>query len=336
MNKIYAHIEKKYKNFGLNIKIDTSARILGILGASGCGKSMSLKSIAGILTPDRGKICIGERVVYESDRRIDLAPQKRKIGYLFQNYALFPNMTVYQNIAAAAKQKSAAEELLSKFHLEEMAGMYPARLSGGQQQRTALARILASCPEALLLDEPFSAMDSYLKEELQLELKERLRNFGGPVMIVSHDRDELYRLCDQILIMDEGKNIICKETKSLFDNPEKMQAARLTGCKNISKAVRVGEQAVRAEEWGVTFTVKKDIPKGLKYVGVRARDFLPDDEQGFLKVKALDVTDSPFERTILFHNADNPKGTMWLKMDDKKGAIPKSVYVKEEKILLLE
>lgn len=336
MNHIYAQIEKKYKNFELNIKIDTPARILGILGASGCGKSMSLQSIAGILTPDKGKICIGERVVYDSDRRINLTPQKRKIGYLFQNYALFPNMTVYQNIAVAAKQKSAVEELLIKFYLEEVAGLYPARLSGGQQQRTALARILASCPEALLLDEPFSAMDSYLKEELQLELKERLQNFDGPVMIVSHDRDELYRLCDHILIMDEGKDIICKETKSLFDNPEKMQAARLTGCKNISKAVRVGEREVYAREWGVTFTVKRDIPENLRYVGIRAHDFLPDDERGFLQVKVLDVTDSPFERIILFQNARNPKGTMWLKMDDKKGTVPEKVYVNEEKILLLE
>lgn len=337
MGQIYACIHKEYKNFRLNMELSVPGQILGVLGASGCGKSMTLKAIAGIITPDKGKAAVGERIVYDSDRKIDLPPQKRKVGYLFQNYALFPNMTVYENIAAAAgKDKSLVKSLIRRFHLEETQGLYPDRLSGGQQQRTALARILASGPEALLLDEPFSALDSYMKEELQMELKERLQEFGGPVMIVSHDRDELYRLCDHIMVMSAGENLICKGTKELFEDPEKMEAARLTGCKNITPAVRAGEREVEAKEWGVRFTLNRKIPERLKYIGIRAHDFRPAGADGQIRVEAVSVTDAPFERNVLFKNADCPRGTMWMKLDGRDGQIPERVSVREDKILLLE
>ena len=120
---------------------------------------------------------------------------------------------------------------MEQFQLSGLEKQYPTRLSGGQQQRTALARILASEPDILLLDEPFSAMDSYLKEELQLEMQRRIRNFAGCTILVSHDRDEIYRLCTDTMIMEKGKNVITDNTKALFENPRKVAAARLTGCK---------------------------------------------------------------------------------------------------------
>lgn len=337
MRQIEASIRKEFKNFKLHMEITVPGKILGILGASGCGKSMTLKAVAGIITPDEGRITIGEKIIYDSSRKIDLTPQKRKVGYLFQNYALFPNMTVYGNIAlAAGKNRKLTERIIGQFHLEGIKGMYPARLSGGQQQRTALARILASEPEVLLLDEPFSALDCYLKEELQLELKDRLKEFDGPVMIVSHDRDELYRLCDHIMVMHEGENLICKETKELFADPKKVEAARLTGCKNISKAVRAESDEVEAVDWGVKFSVKRKIPENLKYIGIRAHDFLPAGTDGPVKVQAVHVTDAPFERNVLFKNRENPLGNMWMKLEGGRGDIPETVRVDEDKILLLE
>lgn len=337
MGQIEASLQKEFKNFKLNMNLTSPGHILGVLGASGCGKSMSLKAIAGISALDKGKVAIGGRIVYDSGRRIDLTPQKRKVGYLFQNYALFPNMTVYENIAAGAGRDTFyVKNLISRFHLEGLESLYPGRLSGGQQQRTALARILASRPEALLLDEPFSALDSYLKEELQMELKERLSEFEGAVMIVSHDRDELYRLCDHIMVMSSGANIICKGTEELFANPEKVEAARLTGCKNISPAIRVGEQVVEAADWGVRFRLNRRIPEHMRYIGIRAHDFLPADRDGQIAVETVHVADAPFERNILFKNADNPGETMWMKLDRGYGQVPERVSVREDKILLLE
>ena len=194
--------------------------------------------------------------MFHRGHKVNLPPRKRSVGYLFQSYALFPNMTVFQNIEAGIQGKKAAKreramEMMEKFHLSELASGYPARLSGGQQQRVALARILACEPELLLLDEPFSALDSYLKEELQFELKQHLREFGKTTIIVSHDRDEIYKLCDRTMVMGQGEILVSKDTKELFEQPERVIAARLTGCKNISRAKKCGMHKVYAMDWGV-------------------------------------------------------------------------------------
>ena len=160
-------IRKKLGNFDLNVQFEARQEHLALLGASGCGKSVTLRCIAGILTPDEGKIVLDGVTLFDSAARINLPPQKRQVGYLFQQYALFPNMSVRQNIAAAVREasrrKTVTDEKLRQFRLEEVADQKPAQLSGGQQQRTALARILASEPKVILLDEPFSALESYLQ-----------------------------------------------------------------------------------------------------------------------------------------------------------------------------
>ena len=195
-------IKKDFGRFRLDAAFETdSGSVMGLLGASGCGKSVTLKCVAGIEKPDEGRIVLDGRVLFDSVKRIDLTPQQRRVGYLFQNYALFPNMTLAQNIAVGvrdrAKRKETVARLVKAFYLEGSEGKYPRQLSGGQQQRTALARILASEPEALLLDEPFSALDSYLKWQVELELAELLDTFPGPVLFVTHDRDEVHRLADR-------------------------------------------------------------------------------------------------------------------------------------------
>ena len=189
------NIRKKLGSFQLQVQFDAEQGIpLALLGASGCGKSVTLRCIAGILKPDEGRITLDGVVLYDSAAGIDLPPQQRRVGYLFQQYALFPNMTVRQNIAAAVRDRKAragvAAEKLRQFQLESVADLRPDQLSGGQQQRCALARILASAPRVILLDEPFSALDSYLQDQLEVELAQTLEQFSGPVVWVSYDREK--------------------------------------------------------------------------------------------------------------------------------------------------
>ena len=184
-------------------------------------KSMTLKSIAGIETPDFGMIQIDDKVLFDSANKVDLKPQKRNVGYLFQNYALFPTMTVAKNIAAGLKgskeeKQKKVQEMIEKFALTGLADRLPGQLSGGQQQRVALARIMAYEPDVILLDEPFSALDVFLKDRLQQELIEMLKDYEGTVLMVSHSRDEIYRFSEELLIMDQGKPVIYGETKEIL------------------------------------------------------------------------------------------------------------------------
>lgn len=260
-NKLKVNIQKKLKEFDLDVDFELKQGCLGILGPSGCGKSMTLKFIAGIFNPDNGVVSLDsneETVYFDSNKKINLKPQKRNVGYLFQNYALFPNMTVEENVAAGLSKDddiNIVSEMIKRFHLEGLEKRYPRQLSGGQQQRVALARILAYNPDVILLDEPFSAMDTFLKEQLRIELVNLLRDFDGFSILVTHDRDEVFQFCDELLILDKGKIIAKGDTHELFENPGKVQVARLTGCKNISKIEVIDEYHLETLDWGVVFEV---------------------------------------------------------------------------------
>lgn len=278
---IEVQIQKPLNTFQLNINFKSNSKRIGILGASGCGKSMTLKSIAGIEQPESGLIRIEGKTVYDSSRKVNLKPQKRNVGYLFQNYALFPTMTVEKNIAAGlkgSKQENTkrVQEMIEKFQLKGLEKRFPSELSGGQQQRVALARIMAYEPEVILLDEPFSALDTYLKDHLQQELLELLEDYDGTVIMVTHSRDEVYRFSEELLIIDKGKIVVSGETKELFRNPQKREAARLTGCKNFSGAIREDEHTAKLTDWGITLhTKKRVVPENLQFIGYRAHDFVP-------------------------------------------------------------
>ena len=201
------NIEKKLDGFILRSEFSAGDTATALLGASGCGKSMTLRCIAGIVKPDSGRIVLDGQVLFDSEQHIDLPPQQRGAGLLFQNYALFPNMTVEQNILCglkAEKNRAARQarcaEMLRAMRLEKLARRYPAQLSGGQQQRTALARILVGNPRILMLDEPFSALDSYLREEVEGEVGSLLSGFDGTALLVTHNRDEAYRLCPEMVV----------------------------------------------------------------------------------------------------------------------------------------
>lgn len=261
------NIEKKLDGFTLRAAFTAGNTSTALLGASGCGKSMTLRCIAGIVKPDRGRIVLDGRVLFDSDRHIDLPPQQRGVGLLFQNYALFPNMTVEQNILCGLKtekdhaaRRAACAEMLRAMRLEELAKRYPAQLSGGQQQRTALARILVGKPRILMLDEPFSALDSYLREEVEGEVGSLLASFAGTALLVTHNRDEAYRLCKEMIVLNEGQVLRTGTTKAVFADPRSIAAARLTGCKNILPCTPLDSHTVRLDGWDTTLRLALPVP----------------------------------------------------------------------------
>ena len=194
-------IYKKLAEFDLDVSFQVNDNILGLMGASGSGESMTLKCIAGIETPDQGRIVLNDRVLFDSEKKINVPIQKRNVGYMFQSYALFPNMDVYENISVGLRARKVkdvdivVQKVMQQFRIFELASRYPKQLSGGQRQRVALARLMAYEPDVLLLDEPFSALDEDLKEDLLRELKSELQ-ISKPVVFVSHNKEEVNELCD--------------------------------------------------------------------------------------------------------------------------------------------
>ena len=189
---LFVDIQKQLGAFRLDVRFTAENGVTCLLGASGCGKSMTLKCIAGIEKPDKGRIELDGRVLFDSEKHINLPPQQRRVGYLFQNYALFPNMSVRQNILCGlcreknrAAKEHRADEMIALMQLEGLENHKPHQLSGGQQQRVALARILVSDPQLLLLDEPFSALDGHLRDALKIELRDLLHRFGREVLMVT-------------------------------------------------------------------------------------------------------------------------------------------------------
>ncbi|MEX1308576.1 MAG: sulfate/molybdate ABC transporter ATP-binding protein [Eubacteriales bacterium] len=277
-------IEKRLGDFNLVSRFEADEETLAILGASGCGKSMTLKCIAGIETPDKGYIALDGRVLFDSQSKTNLAVRTRRIGYLFQDYALFPNMTVIKNIACgvpkALDKSQIVREMIDAFFLEGLENQYPPQLSGGQKQRVALARMLASQPDLLMLDEPFSALDSFLKWQLEQEILKLRDRFNGTMLFVSHNRDEVYRLCDRIAVMENGKTQEVLTKQDLYTNPQTLSTALLSGCKNISAAVRTGQNTLYAQSWDVHLTSQKTVPHDLTHVGFRAHFFALAESDG--------------------------------------------------------
>lgn len=312
--KLRVDIEKKIGSFHLQSQFEAEEEAMAILGASGCGKSMTLKCIAGIEKPDRGVITLDGRVLFDSVAKINLPPQKRCTGYLFQNHMLFPNMMVEQNIAcgiprARRNRKELVAEKVSAFYLKGLEKHYPSQLSGGQQQRVALARILASEPDLLMLDEPFSALDSFLKWQLEQEILRVRDCFKGPILFVSHSRDEVYRLCERVVVMDKGHTQAAVGKEELFSDPQTLSATLLTGCKNISAAVRTGEYTLYAKDWHTELQSAKPVPDGLRYVGFRAHYFEIMTDKRFentMELPVLRIIEDVFSMIVMLETGGEP------------------------------
>ena len=327
------NIEKKLDGFTLRAEFAAGDTATALLGASGCGKSMTLRCIAGIVKPDKGRIVLDGRVLFDSDQHIDLPPQQRGAGLLFQNYALFPNMTVEQNILCglkAEKDRAARQarcaEMLRAMRLEPLAKRYPAQLSGGQQQRTALARILAGRPCILMLDEPFSALDSYLREEVEGEVGSLLAGFKGTALLVTHNRDEAYRLCPEMVVLDSGRVLRSGRTRDVFSDPRSVTAARLTGCKNILPCTRVDDHTVHLTGWNLPLQLALPVPEGCTAVGIRAHDLAPcgPDDCNALPVRALSSSENPFDWNLICA-APGTDARLWWKVSKTTLSAPAPV-----------
>ena len=342
---LYVNIEKKCGDFHLKVDFETDGEVFAILGASGCGKSMTLKCIAGIEKPDRGIIRLNDRVLFDSEKGINIPARKRRIGYLFQDYALFPNMTVLENILCGAKDRRIAQEYVKRFYLEGKELLYPNQLSGGQKQRVALARMLAADPDVILLDEPFSALDNYLKWQLELEIMKVLENYEKEVLLVSHDRNEVYRLTDRIAVMEQGKVVDVQEKKALFQNPKTLAATLLTGCKNISRLEKQEDGRFFALDWGIYITAKESLEK-IKYVGFRAHYFETTStiaEENVIQCKIERVIEDTFSAVVMFkHEGNSENGDRslmryelpkekWEELKDK----PLFLRIPQEKLILM-
>ncbi len=303
---LYVDIEKKCGDFLLKVKFTAEKEVMGLLGASGCGKSMTLKCIAGIEKPDKGVIRLDDKVFFDSEKRINLPVQKRKVGYLFQDYALFPNMTVLQNIMCGAGDRVKAAEYAKRFFLEGKENLYPAQLSGGQKQRTAMARMLAGEPEILMLDEPFAALDNYLKMQMERELMKVMEEYGKTVLFVSHDRNEAYRMTDRIAVMEDGQILDIQPKEELFKNPASLAATLLTGCKNVSALREEPDGGSTATDWGIRLSAPPE-GKTYKYAAFRAHYFqvVPAmEETNVLECRILRVIEDTFSTVVLFCNVN--------------------------------
>lgn len=318
---LYVDIKKKVGSFLLDLQFEAQDETLALLGASGCGKSMTLKCIAGIETPDQGTIILNDRVLFDSKKKINLLPQNRKVGLLFQNYALFPNMTMKENIAIAISKNSPnKEEIISKkiedFSLNGLEDNYPHQMSGGQQQRVALARMLVNEPEILMFDEPFSALDEHLRWQMEQELLFVLKQHNGSSLYVSHNKDEVYRVSDRIAILDSGKIESINDKESLFNNPTNLNTAIITGCKNISKIRKVDENFVYAIDWDLILKCDEKIKPDARYIGIHTTNidigstvqkgtgsFCPENEYS---LNIIDTIQNIFTTIFILSTKTNP------------------------------
>jgi molybdate transport system permease protein len=304
--QITVDFRKRYPGFDLCAVFSSTMERLGLLGASGSGKSMTLRCIAGLARPEAGFIRLNDRILFDSDAGIDLSPAERRIGIVFQDYALFPHLTVRDNIGFSLYQRSPGERT-ERIHrwskllqIEALLNAYPAELSGGQRQRVALARALAMEPAALLLDEPFSALDPHLRRHMEEQLRETLESYRGVTVFVTHDRDEAFRFCQDLAVLSEGRTAAIGPKDEIFRNPKSLAVARLTGCKNFSRITRMGTAQVRAEDWNCVLDVRGVLPESAEFVAIRAHD-LRIESGGAVNTSPcwlVASVQSPFETTL--------------------------------------
>ena len=350
---LYIDIKKQLGDFTLDIEIETNKETLALFGASGCGKTITLKCVAGIEKPDEGEIVLNDKILFSSKKKINLPPQRRNVGLLFQSYALFPNMTLEENIAISIPKNcpnkdKTVRNRIREFSLEGLEENYPHELSGGQQQRTALARMLVNEPEILMLDEPFSALDEHLRWKLEQRLITTLHDYGSTALYVSHNKDEVYRIADKIAIYNQGKIQSIGEKEEIFSKPQSVDAAKLIGCDNISKAQKIGRNKVYAIDWDMELESEETVQEGLKYVGIHGNNLAISNSTAFsntFPMKIVNKIENPFSSTLVLKHErkknDSYRSHVYLEISSKKNSddayLRKPIYVhfKKEKLLLL-
>src|ERR1700690_1393030 len=269
-------IEKRLAAYTLSIAFATGAKPLAVLGPSGAGKTMTLRCIAGLERPDPGPIVLSDRVLFDSAKNINIPSRDRHIALLFQNYALFPHLTVAENIAFGLDRLAPYERLtrtrdqITTLHLDGLENRHPRELSGGEQQRTALARALATNPEAFPLGEPLSGLDTHLRSQIEHQLLDTLRQYRGAALLVTHNIEESYRLGSDLLVLSRGQAAAFGPKEEIFRHPPTVEVARLTGCKNFSPARPISGNEIEATDWHARLRVTQKIAKPVTQVGIRA------------------------------------------------------------------
>ena len=318
--ELIVDIQKQLPGFLLNVSFHNDQTPLGLLGASGAGKSLILRCIAGLSHPDRGRIVLNGKVLFDSEQGINLPPRDRACGFLFQNYALFPHLTIAENIAfgmpsgkSKGEIKQEVERQLIAVDLSGIGARYPQELSGGQQQRVALARANASKPNIMLLDEPFSALDTYLRDKQEKILRNNLIRYQGVTLFITHNLEEAYRVCPKLLVVDQGQIIAHGRKQDIFEHPRNLRTAQLTGCKNFSRVLVMGRQQIKAIEWGCILKVIEPLPESLKYVGIRAHQLIfpdIDDQVNTFPCWLATISETPHRMTLylkLNQSANHPE-----------------------------
>jgi molybdate transport system permease protein len=325
-------VEKALEYFNLEVGFRAGRGALGLLGASGAGKSMTLRMIAGIVAPDRGRIVLNGRVLYDGATGEKTSASQRKIGIVFQDYALFPRMTVAENVGFGlsklpkGERQARVQRQLEQMHIAELADRYPAEISGGQRQRVAIARCMAIEPQALLLDEPFAALDPHLRRQTEEQLRETLASYNGAVIFVTHDMEEAFRFCSDLLVLDSGKVIASGPKHQLFERPQTVAAARLTGCKNIAPARRVAADLIAVEAWNCELRTSSGVPDALTHAGIRSHQiaFHPAAEgENTFACWLVTTSEAPHEMTLYLrlHEAPQPGESPHLQAD-----VPKDLW----------
>ena len=270
-------------NFAYDVSLEAEHELLVLYGHSGAGKTIALRTIAGLATPVSGTIEIGGRTVFDRASGLDLPPQQRRTGYVVQEVALFPHLSVQRNVLIGVEDSGEAKarwsQLRDSLHLDGLDDRRPHELSGGQQQRVALARALVRPTEVLLLDEPFSALDDALRSDLRAELKRLQRDFGVPIVFVTHDLREAHLLADSVAVIDDGRVLQRAPRDDVFRRPNARRVAELTGVRNLFAATA---SECRATVDGLELRLPEGSASGAIDLGIRSercnlRRFDPDE-----------------------------------------------------------
>jgi len=315
--RLEVNAERRLETFTLKVSFETSQGAVGLLGPSGAGKSMSLRMIAGVTTPDRGRIVLNDRVLFDSDTKQNLPAAKRRIGVVFQDYALFPHLTVAENVGFGLRQlpererQTRIDENLASMQIADLTNRFPREISGGQRQRVAIARCMAINPDALLLDEPFAALDPHLRRQTEEQLRKTLSGFKGPVVFVTHDMEEAFRFCTNLLVLDRGIVIAAGPKHQLFEDPGTVAAARLTGCKNIMAAVPAGPNRVSIPAWDCELETAQPVGSTVTHIGYRSHQIRFVDEESaenVLPCWLVGTNEAPHEMTLYLRLRTRPEG----------------------------
>ena len=324
---------------------------VAVVGESGSGKSTLLNCIGALDVPTSGTVTMDGNNLFSMKEEERTIFRRRNIGFIFQSFQLVSELTVEQNIAFPLlldyrkPKASDVEEILELLGLTERRNHLPSQLSGGQQQRVALARMMIGEPEVILLDEPFSALDGYLKDILQRDMQNFLKDYKGDMIMVTHSRDEAYKFCSQLTLLNNGKDILTGETRDIFENPQYLEAARLTGCKNFSAVQKMGSHEVYALDWELMLRSEQEVTEDITHVGIRGHWMRPATKAGenTMEVQVEEYIENTFEHQYLFRNKGAAEsGTLWWMCQKKnfqetaKDNIPKYLYFPPEHVMLLK